>query len=75
MSVLLDAAPAPPTALPTALPTILYHVPLQLSVDGNTVEVDIERAKFARNAVMYEFSAQRALGEYRELAELFKKLT
>lgn len=31
-----------------------YHVPQQASVDGNTVEMDVERTKFAENAVMYE---------------------
>jgi flagellar basal-body rod protein FlgB len=31
-----------------------YRVPLQDSVDGNTVELDVERAQFADNAVHIE---------------------
>lgn len=30
-----------------------YRVPLQPSVDGNTVEADVEQAQFAENAVRY----------------------
>lgn len=32
----------------------LYRVPLQDSIDGNTVELDVERAQFADNAVHIE---------------------
>ena len=31
-----------------------YRVPVQASVDGNTVEMDAERANFADNALHYE---------------------
>jgi len=31
-----------------------YRVPVQASVDGNTVEMDAERAQFAKNALHYE---------------------
>jgi flagellar basal-body rod protein FlgB len=31
-----------------------YRVPLQDSIDGNTVELDVERAQFADNAVHIE---------------------
>ncbi len=63
-----SAATQPPT------PTILYRVPFQSSVGGNTVEVDVERGAFAENAIMYEFTLQRAVGEYKEMSELFKSL-
>jgi flagellar basal-body rod protein FlgB len=33
-----------------------YRIPYQASVDGNTVEMDQERAQFADNAVRYETS-------------------
>src|SRR4029077_1928561 len=33
-----------------------YRVPVQASVDGNTVEMDAERAQFAQNALHYEAS-------------------
>ncbi len=52
-----------------------YHVPSQASVDGNTVEMDVERAKFAENTLMYEFSLDRASNHYKMMAELFQKLT
>ncbi len=33
---------------------LMYRTPVQDSVDGNTVEMDVERAQFAENAVRYE---------------------
>ena len=33
---------------------LLYRNPVQPSADGNTVEMDIERAQFSENAVQYE---------------------
>ena len=33
---------------------LLYRVPSQSSIDGNTVEMDAERAHFADNTVRYE---------------------
>jgi len=35
-------------------PQVLYRVPAQSSLDGNTVELDVERAQFADNTVRYE---------------------
>ncbi len=35
-------------------PPLLYRTPMQNSVDGNTVDIDVERANFAENAVKYE---------------------
>jgi flagellar basal-body rod protein FlgB len=35
-------------------PTLLYRQPLQSALDGNTVDVDAERANFAQNSVRYE---------------------
>lgn len=35
-------------------PTLLYRVPHQVSLDGNTVDMDLERAHFADNTVRYE---------------------
>lgn len=34
--------------------TLLYRVPAQSSIDGNTVEMDAERVNFADNAMRYE---------------------
>lgn len=33
---------------------LLYRVPNQTSIDGNTVEMDVERINFADNALRYE---------------------
>ncbi len=35
---------------------VLYRKPLQPSADGNTVDMDVERAQFADNALRYEAS-------------------
>lgn len=35
---------------------LLYRKPLQGSIDGNTVDMDVERAQFADNAIRYEAS-------------------
>ncbi|MDR2450329.1 MAG: flagellar basal body rod protein FlgB [Candidatus Accumulibacter sp.] len=36
------------------LPGLAYRVPLQDAADGNTVEMDVERAEFAENALQYQ---------------------
>ncbi|MEI7611329.1 MAG: flagellar basal body rod protein FlgB [Betaproteobacteria bacterium] len=33
---------------------LMYRTPSQASVDGNTVDMDIERGQFSENAVQYE---------------------
>lgn len=35
---------------------VQYRAPLQPSADGNTVDMDVERAQFADNALRYEAS-------------------
>jgi flagellar basal-body rod protein FlgB len=35
---------------------VMYRKPLQPSADGNTVDMDVERAQFADNALRYEAS-------------------
>jgi flagellar basal-body rod protein FlgB len=37
---------------------VMYRQPLQPSADGNTVDMDVERAQFADNALRYEASIQ-----------------
>lgn len=46
----------PPTGAPAAAapPKMLFRPMLQPSVDGNTVDMDVERAQFAENALRYE---------------------
>ncbi|MCL4470252.1 MAG: flagellar basal body rod protein FlgB [Gammaproteobacteria bacterium] len=52
-----------------------YHVPQQASIDGNTVEMDVERAKFTGNALMYQFAMDRVSGEFKDMLALLKNLT
>jgi flagellar basal-body rod protein FlgB len=47
-----------PATLALAGVSLQYRAPAQLSVDGNTVEMDAERAGFADNAVRYEASVR-----------------
>lgn len=51
-----------------------YHTPNQASADGNTVEMDVERAKFAENAVMYEYSLDRVKGHFMMTLDMLKNL-
>lgn len=51
-----------------------YQIPYQSSVDGNTVEMDIERQKYADNSLMYQFSLDRVGGEFRDMKELFSSI-
>lgn len=50
----LTAAPAAPGAPEMA--ALRYRVPLNPSLDGNTVDVNTEQAAFAKNAMMYQAS-------------------
>lgn len=51
---------------------VKYRVPAQGSIDGNTVEMDVERAKFAKNALMYEYQVDRVKGFYKMIDDLLK---
>jgi flagellar basal-body rod protein FlgB len=51
----------------TADPAVLYRVPLQSNLDGNTVEMDVERASFADNTLRYEASLRFLNGQIRTL--------
>ena len=42
-----------------------YRNPYQPSLDGNTVETEVEQAKFARNAVEYQASLMFLNGKFR----------
>ena len=39
---------------------VMYRKPVQQSADGNTVDMDVERAQFAVNALRYEVSVNLA---------------
>jgi len=46
---------------------LLYRTPAQGSVDGNTVDVDAERAAFAENAMQYEFNLTRITSQIKSM--------
>ena len=46
---------------------IKYRNPLQASLDGNTVDMQTERAEFMRNALMYQTSLQFLNGRIKGL--------
>ena len=47
--------------------SILYRVPLQPSVDGNTVDMDSERTRFADNSIKYDASITFITAQFRNL--------
>jgi flagellar basal-body rod protein FlgB len=48
-------------------PNLLYRQPLQSSVDGNTVDLDAERAAFAENSVRTEATLRFLNGQIRQM--------
>jgi flagellar basal-body rod protein FlgB len=55
------------TAAAAASPTLLYRTPALPSLDANTVDMDMERAAFADNAVRYEAGLRFINGQIRTL--------
>lgn len=51
---------------------LLYRTPAQGSVDGNTVNMDAERAAFADNAIHYEFNLTQINDEIKGLMAAIK---
>jgi len=46
---------------------IKYRIPTQPTVDGNTVEAEVEQTEFARNATQYQASLQFLGGRFQGL--------
>ena len=46
---------------------LMYRVPMQPSLDGNTVETDVEQAAFAENALQYRTSLAFVDSHFRKL--------
>ena len=65
----LDSAPRPNH------PGLTYATPSQTSLDGNTVDMDRERASFADNAVRYEATLRFINGSLRTLQDAMKSHT
>lgn len=51
----------------TGLAPLLYEKDLQPSADGNTVNMDVERSKFAENAIQYEASLNFISGQFKTM--------
>ncbi len=50
----------------------LYRVPTQPSIDGNTVDMDVERSQFAENALRYETSLRFLNGQFKSILNALK---
>ena len=59
-------APARAASSPLA-PELLYRSAVQRSVDGNSVDLDVERAQFADNSVRYEAQLQFISGQIKSM--------
>ena len=51
---------------------MMYRVPTQSTLDGNTVEMDVEQAAFAENALQYRASLAFLDGKIRSLKYALK---
>ena len=51
---------------------VMYRVPQQPTLDGNTVEMDVEQAAFAQNALQYRASLAFLDGQIRGLRYALK---
>jgi flagellar basal-body rod protein FlgB len=51
---------------------LLYRRPTQVSVDQNTVEVDVERAKFMDNSMRFQASLRFLDGKFSGLRSAFR---
>ncbi len=51
---------------------LLYRQPLQPSLDGNTVDAQVEKAKFTENAVRYQATLQFLGGKFKSLVKAIK---
>jgi len=56
---------APGTA--AAAPALQYRQPLQSALDGNTVDLDTERAAFAENSIRYEATLRFLNGQIKTM--------
>jgi flagellar basal-body rod protein FlgB len=56
-------------------PALTYATPSQTNLDGNTVDMDRERASFADNAVRYEATLRFINGSLRTLQDAMKSHT
>lgn len=60
-------------ATPLSFP-VKYRIPAQVSIDGNTVEQDVEEAQFSDNAIRYQFTLDRVGAHYKHMLEMLMNL-
>ena len=51
---------------------LLYRYPHQASIDGNTVDADMEKAEFAENTIRYETTLSFLTGRFKGLKSAIK---
>ncbi|MDN5871957.1 MAG: flagellar basal body rod protein FlgB [Nitrococcus sp.] len=61
-----------PAELSVGNPTVKYRVPANPSLDGNTVEIDRERSRFAQNTLQYQAALHFLGGRIRSLLGAIK---
>ena len=59
-------------SLPGGPETLQYRIPNQPSVDGNTVDTQLEQAAFSRNAVHYQATLTFLGGKFKGLQNAIK---
>lgn len=64
-----------PSSMKTLDEELLYKVPAQSSLDGNTVDMDQERVAFAENALRMQFSLEKSLGAYKSKLDMYTNMT
>jgi flagellar basal-body rod protein FlgB len=62
-----NAAHLAAPAAPVPAPALQYRQPLQAALDGNTVDLDTERAAFAENTIRYEASLRFLNGQIKTM--------
>lgn len=58
------------SSVPDEAFVLKYRSVIQRSVDGNTVDMDVERASFADATLRYQFALDRVSGHYKQMAQL-----
>ena len=51
---------------------LIYRRPVQPSLDGNTVSIDVEKAEFAKNAIGYQAAVSFISGEIKDMLTAIK---
>jgi flagellar basal-body rod protein FlgB len=62
-----NPAHLPQTGAAAQEPALQYRQPLQAALDGNTVDLDTERAAFAENSLRYEASVRFLNGQIKTM--------